>query len=156
MYALARGATALLLLQAAAHQGATPWAGEHPSYAQTTGLFWDAGWYHRIADEGYPGELPVDAGGYVQQSAWAFFPLYPMLVRGLMAFTTLSWEVVAPTTSLLLGAGAVILPGMAIGSNAVIAAGAVVREAVADHCLVAGNPARMIRTEYAGYRNLSV
>lgn len=109
VYALARGTTALLLLHAAAHQGATPWAGEHPSYAQTTGLFWDAGWYHRIADEGYPDHLPVDESGNVRQSAWAFFPLYPMLVRGLMAFTTLSWEVVAPTASLVLGAAAMLV-----------------------------------------------
>lgn len=118
VYALARGATALMLLYSAAHQGATPWAGEHPSYAQMTGLFWDAGWYHRIAEEGYPSELPVDANGYVQQSAWAFFPLYPMLVRGLMGITTLSWEVVAPTTSLLLGAAAVLLIHRAVASGA--------------------------------------
>lgn len=114
VYALARGATALLLLQAAAHQGPTPWADEHPSYAQMTGLFWDAGWYHRIAEEGYPDTLPVDESGNVRQSAWAFFPLYPMLVRGLMAVTTLGWEVVAPTTSLLLGAGAVLLVHRAV------------------------------------------
>ena len=118
VYALARGATALLLLYSAAHQGATPWAGEHPSYAQMTGLFWDAGWYHRIADEGYPSTLPVDESGYVQQSAWAFFPLYPMLVRGLMGITTLSWEVVAPTTSLLLGAAAVLLIHRAVTAGA--------------------------------------
>jgi sugar O-acyltransferase (sialic acid O-acetyltransferase NeuD family) len=56
----------------------------------------------------------------------------------------------------VIGAGAVILPAVEIGSNAVIAAGAVVRDAVADHCLVAGNPARVIEANYAGYRNLSV
>jgi len=27
---------------------------------------------------------------------------------------------------------------------------------VADHCLVAGNPAQVVKTNYAGYRNLSV
>jgi sugar O-acyltransferase (sialic acid O-acetyltransferase NeuD family) len=56
----------------------------------------------------------------------------------------------------MIGAGAVVLPGMTIGSNAVVAAGTVVREPVGDHCMVAGNPARVIRTEYPGYRNLSV
>ncbi|GEA79898.1 hypothetical protein [Cellulomonas uda] len=118
VYALARGLTAVLVLQAAAHQGATPWADAHPSYAQMTGLFWDAGWYHRIADEGYPDTLPVDEAGRVQQSAWAFFPLYPMLVRGLMAVTTLGWEVVAPTTSLLLGAAAMLLVHRAVAHGA--------------------------------------
>jgi acetyltransferase-like isoleucine patch superfamily enzyme len=56
----------------------------------------------------------------------------------------------------VIGAGAVVLPAVEIGRNAVISAGAVVREAVADHCLVAGNPAEVVKTNYAGYRNLSV
>jgi sugar O-acyltransferase (sialic acid O-acetyltransferase NeuD family) len=56
----------------------------------------------------------------------------------------------------VVGAGAVVLPAVAVGSNAVVAAGAVVRESVPDHCLVAGNPARVVKTDYAGFRNLSV
>lgn len=56
----------------------------------------------------------------------------------------------------VIGAGAVVLPGVEIGRNAVVGAGAVVREAVADHCLAAGNPAKVVKTDYAGYRNLSV
>ena len=56
----------------------------------------------------------------------------------------------------MIGAGSVILPAVEIGSNAVVAAGAIVRENVPDHCLVAGNPARVVRTDYAGFRNLSV
>jgi acetyltransferase-like isoleucine patch superfamily enzyme len=54
------------------------------------------------------------------------------------------------------GAGAVILEGVRIGRNSVVAAGAVVIETVADHCLIAGNPARTIDTAYAGYRKISV
>jgi hypothetical protein len=56
----------------------------------------------------------------------------------------------------VIGAGAVILPAVEIGRNAVISAGAVVRDAVPDHCLVAGNPAQVVKTDYAGFRNLSV
>lgn len=41
-----------------------------------------------------------------------------------------------------LGAGAVILPGLEIGANALVAAGAVVTRPVAPQQLVAGNPAR--------------
>ena len=44
-----------------------------------------------------------------------------------------------------LGAGAVILPGAAIGRNVVVAAGSVVRGAVPDHSVVAGVPARVVR-----------
>jgi acetyltransferase-like isoleucine patch superfamily enzyme len=56
----------------------------------------------------------------------------------------------------VIGAGAVVLPAVEIGRNAVISAGAVVREAVADHSLVAGHTAQVVKTNYAGYRNLSV
>lgn len=43
-------------------------------------------------------------------------------------------------------AGAIILPRLRIGEGAVIGAGAVVREHVAPYTMVAGNPARVIRT----------
>jgi carbonic anhydrase/acetyltransferase-like protein (isoleucine patch superfamily) len=56
----------------------------------------------------------------------------------------------------VVGAGAVLLPGVTIGNNAVVAAGAVIRAAVPDHCLAAGNPARIVRTGYAGFRGMSV
>ena len=54
------------------------------------------------------------------------------------------------------GAGAVILENVHVGRNCVVAAGAVVTESVADHCLAAGIPARIIAKDYAGYRNFSV
>jgi carbonic anhydrase/acetyltransferase-like protein (isoleucine patch superfamily) len=44
-----------------------------------------------------------------------------------------------------LGAGAIILPGAAIGRNVVVAAGAVVRGDVPDRCVVAGVPAKIVR-----------
>jgi len=56
----------------------------------------------------------------------------------------------------VVAAGAVVLPEVRIGRNAVVAAGAVVKDTVADHCLVAGNPAQIVDAGYAGYRNLSV
>lgn len=45
-----------------------------------------------------------------------------------------------------LGAGAVILPGARLGRNVVVAAGAVVRGEVPDHAVVAGAPAKVVRT----------
>jgi sugar O-acyltransferase (sialic acid O-acetyltransferase NeuD family) len=56
----------------------------------------------------------------------------------------------------VIGAGAVVLPAVTIGSNSLIAAGAVVTEPVGDHCLAVGHPARVVRADYPGYRNLSV
>ena len=45
-----------------------------------------------------------------------------------------------------LGAGVLLLPGVAIGRGAVVAAGAVVTKNVAPNTLVGGVPARLIRT----------
>jgi len=49
-----------------------------------------------------------------------------------------------------LGAGAIVLPGATIGRNVVVAAGSVVRGDVPDCCVVAGVPAKVVRTYVAG------
>lgn len=48
------------------------------------------------------------------------------------------------------GAGAIILPGARIGRNVVVAAGSVVRGEVPDRCVVAGVPAKIVRTYVVG------
>ncbi len=45
-----------------------------------------------------------------------------------------------------IGAGATILPGVTVGENAVVAAGAVVTKDVAPNTVVGGNPAKLIKT----------
>lgn len=45
-----------------------------------------------------------------------------------------------------LGTGAVLLPGVEIGEGAVVGAGAVVTRSVAPYTVVAGNPAKVIRS----------
>ncbi|WP_373282335.1 acyltransferase [Microtetraspora niveoalba] len=45
-----------------------------------------------------------------------------------------------------LGAGAIILPGTRLGRQSVVAGGAVVRGEFPDHSVVAGVPARLVRT----------
>jgi acetyltransferase-like isoleucine patch superfamily enzyme len=45
-----------------------------------------------------------------------------------------------------IGAGAIILPGVTVGENAVIAAGAVVSKDVPDNAVVGGIPARLIKS----------
>ena len=45
-----------------------------------------------------------------------------------------------------IGAGAIILPGVTVGENAVVAAGAVVNKDVAANTVVAGVPAKAIKT----------
>lgn len=46
-----------------------------------------------------------------------------------------------------IGAAATILPGVTIGENAVVAAGAVVNKDVPDNTVVGGIPARILKTE---------
>jgi acetyltransferase-like isoleucine patch superfamily enzyme len=44
-----------------------------------------------------------------------------------------------------IGAGAIILPGVTVGENAIVAAGAVVNKDVADNTIVGGVPAIFIK-----------
>jgi maltose O-acetyltransferase len=58
------------------------------------------------------------------------------------------WEVAKPIViedNVWLGGGAILLPGVRIGRNAVVGAGAVVSRSVSANTVVAGNPARVIR-----------
>ena len=47
-----------------------------------------------------------------------------------------------------LAANVVVLPGAEIGRNVTVAAGAVVRGVVPDHCVIAGSPARVVRQHH--------
>jgi len=80
----------------------------HPSVGDVLGL-WDSVWYRRIAEGGYPLPLPADPEtGRLTYSAWAFYPGFPLLVRGLM-LTGLPFTVAAVALNLVLGAAAVLL-----------------------------------------------
>jgi hypothetical protein len=71
---------------------------------------WDGQWYRAIATDGYPVDLPRDAAGHITQNVWAFYPVYPMLVGGLMWVTGLSFALVGPAISVVSGAvGMVVL-----------------------------------------------
>lgn len=47
--------------------------------------------------------------------------------------------------NVIVGINSIILPGIRVGSHVVIGAGSVVTKDVPDHCIVAGNPAKVIR-----------
>ena len=58
------------------------------------------------------------------------------------------WELAKPISiadGVWIGGGALILPGVSIGENAVVGAGAVVTRDVAPNTVVVGNPARVVR-----------
>lgn len=109
VYALARAFSALVLLVVARAQVANVWTPASPSYLDYTGLMWDASWYREIAGQGYPAQLPVGADGSVQQNVWAFYPLFPMLVRAVMAVTGAPWRVAAPLLALAIGGAAMVV-----------------------------------------------
>lgn len=73
---------------------------------------WDGQWYQRIAEGGYPAELPVSVDGTVGENAWAFYPLFPFTARALMSLTGLDFPVVGSSLALVLGFGAALLMGL--------------------------------------------
>lgn len=70
--------------------------------------FWDAGWYNRIVEEGYPDRLPVGADGRVTQNTWAFMPLLSGLAS-LLGWTGWSFYVRATIVSILASAAAAVV-----------------------------------------------
>ena len=112
VYLTSRVWTTVLLLVTSAHQPLARerwWPAPHPPYDAFVGRWWDGWWYGRIAEQGYPPELPYTADGTVAMNEWAFFPLYPLLGRGVMSLTGAPWETVGPTLALVLGAAAVLV-----------------------------------------------
>lgn len=58
---------------------------------------------------------------------------------------TLQTEPVVIRRKAWIGAGAIILPGVTVGENAIVAAGAVVTKDVPDNTIAAGVPAKILR-----------
>jgi hypothetical protein len=98
IWVVSRVITTGLLLWFASRQQTNAWTGARPDYFSFASL-WDGTWYYVIAVAGYPSELPVTADGHVAENAWAFMPVYPMFVRGLMFITGLSWHETAVIVS---------------------------------------------------------
>ncbi len=108
VFAAARAVSTALLLAAASRQGANPWAPSSPDYLSFL-EFWDSGWYRRIYDEGYPEVLPRAEDGTVLQNQWAFYPLFPGLVRALHLLTGVGWNVLAPAVATVCGFAAALM-----------------------------------------------
>jgi len=109
VYAASRVLTTLLMLALYLVAGAMHWEGgspqTHPTFLGFAGT-WDASYYWRIVERGYPTTLPVDADGDVQQNEWAFLPLYPLIVRALMSATGLGFPAAGVLVAVLCGAAA--------------------------------------------------
>jgi hypothetical protein len=117
------------LLWFANNQPENPWTAAQPDLLDFSRI-WDAHWYRIIAETGYPTELPRDDSGRVGQNAWAFMPIYPFLVRGLMAFTSAPFALVSVVVSVIAFAGFIVVADRLfrrfLGDSAALAAVAVV------------------------------
>ncbi|BCT76883.1 hypothetical protein SCMU_27250 [Sinomonas cyclohexanicum] len=109
VYAAGRVVSFCILAAAALQQGANPWFAPQPDYWHFVQI-WDSEWYGRIVQNGYPSALPHSPTGEVQENAWAFYPVYPLLVRALSGLPGLPWQVWAQVVALIAGfAAAVVL-----------------------------------------------
>ena len=112
IYLVSRIVATTALLIARTHQGDSFdgwWPGEQPPYGVFVARWWDGWWYEQVALHGYPSQLPLDELGAVDLNEWAFYPLYPGIVRGLMELTGGTWIVLAPLVSMVLGAAALLV-----------------------------------------------
>ncbi|MDA3006792.1 MAG: glycosyltransferase 87 family protein [Actinomycetota bacterium] len=50
-------------------------------HVRDTLMSWDAAWYQRIVDDGYPRSVPADVTFYMEEARAAFFPGFPYLAR---------------------------------------------------------------------------
>ncbi|MFC7430818.1 MULTISPECIES: hypothetical protein [unclassified Agrococcus] len=93
IWAASRVVSTALLAAFAAAQGANVYTDASPSVVELSTI-WDARWYEHVAAFGYPDVLPREADGGIADNAWAFMPVYPMLVRALVRLG-LDWELAA-------------------------------------------------------------
>jgi hypothetical protein len=94
VFVASRIVTTSILLWFASRQELNAWTGARPSYLDFAKI-WDGHWYFIIALSGYPNELPMTDDGHVGESAWAFMPAYPALIRALMFATGLDFRVLS-------------------------------------------------------------
>lgn len=83
-----------------------------------------------------PQGIHIGKGTYVLNSAMI---LSHDACRGLKTDTIIGKDCV-------IGVRSIILPGVKVGDSSIVGAGSVVTKDVPEHCIVAGNPAKVIRT----------
>ena len=108
LYAAARLVSAFIFMAAARHQGVNPWFPAKPDYWSFVNI-WDARWYGEILQNGYPEVLPTDDAGNVQENAWAFYALFPVLGRVVAGLTGLNPAFSLTLIAMVCGLGAALV-----------------------------------------------
>jgi Mannosyltransferase (PIG-V) len=80
-----------------------------PATIRSRLLSWDAGWFIRVAQDGYEHGYTYDANGTLVGNGLAFFPMYPLLIRLVHEVTRLDYETAALTLSWAAAAVAAVL-----------------------------------------------
>ncbi len=60
---------------------------------------WDGRNFLAIAADGYPSRPARDGNGVISNARWAFFPVFPYLLRGVTGVTDLPMSVVVPAVN---------------------------------------------------------
>lgn len=107
VFVASRIVTTSILLYYASVQLKNPWTEASPGYFDFARI-WDGHWYYIISVVGYPSVLPVTDDGHIGESAWAFMPAYPALVR-LFTGLGLDFAVVAVIISVGFALGTALL-----------------------------------------------
>lgn len=108
VYLLSRlAATAVIELVAVTGQNPAGVRDLDPQYGDLA-VVWDGQWYQQIAEHGYPDGLPMTPEGRVDYNSWAFFPLFPAVVRVVMT-TGLPFVAAATIVNVLAAGGAVLV-----------------------------------------------
>lgn len=108
VYAAARFVSYAIFLGSAWHADESPWGGRQPDYLTFINR-WDAGWYERIFNGGYPDAIPRHPDGAAYANEWAFYPLFPLLARGLAAVTGLAWPAAGAMVATAAGLAATLM-----------------------------------------------
>lgn len=108
LYAAARLISACIFMAAALHQGVNPWFPAKPDYWSFVNI-WDARWYGEVFRNGYPAVLPTDGAGNVQENAWAFYALFPVLGRVVAGLTGMDPAFTLTLIAMVCGLGAALV-----------------------------------------------
>lgn len=92
----------------------------------------------------------ISFGAIIDRSKNIYIGQYACIVSGAVMIAHDYCRAYSAKTTLgdysFVGLNAIIMPGVTVGKHCVVAAGAVVTHDVPDYCMVAGNPAVVIKT----------